>query len=487
MTGEGATDLSAVLGAWLPEQRWFPGKGRMVDRLTDSGVVLAPGDPVLELHHVRVTYDDGERAGYLVPVTIRREPVDWLAGALIGWIGGAAAISGAGQSGAPDGDAGSRWAYDALRDREQTAAWLTLLAEGAEVGPVVFHAETGVAIPSGIPGDIVTTEQSNTSLVYGNEAILKVFRRLEPGINPDVEIHHALAATGNPHIAPLLGSVQVRLAADGGAGDEKSNPQSGVPTATAAMVQTFLPGATAGWSLASTSVRDLYAEADLHAEEVGGDFASESYRLGAATASVHADLALVLPTEPAGPDWLPGLLQELHNRLEQATEIVGQLAHFVEVIRATYAELVSIRAPILLQRVHGDLHLGQVLRTVTGWTILDFEGEPSRSIAVRRQLDTPLRDVAGMLRSFDYAAQHLLLGEATDLQLSYRATEWATRNRAAYCAGYAEAGGVDPAEFGVLLAALEADKAVYETVYEARNRPNWLSIPLHSFNRLVKS
>ncbi|CAN5350000.1 phosphotransferase [soil metagenome] len=471
MIGGDTTDLSAILADWLPEQRWYPGKGRTIEQLTDGGVVLAAGDPVLEVHHVRISYADGERAGYLVPVTIRREPVDGLAGALIG------RVTSSGQEGSTE----ALWAYDALRDRDQTASWMTLLAEGAEVGPVLFRPEAGASIPSGVPGDIVSTEQSNTSLVYGDEAILKVFRRLEPGVNPDVEIHRALAATENSHIAPLLGSVEVRLAAE----DEGLGGEPRTATATAAMVQTFLPGATDGWSLASASVRDLYAEADLHAAEVGGDFASESHRLGAATASVHADLARVLPTEPASDQWLPNLIAELHNRLDKATEMVSQLEPYGEVIRTAYDELAATQAPVILQRVHGDLHLGQVLRTVTGWTILDFEGEPARSIAVRRELDTPLRDVAGMLRSFDYAAQHLLVGEVTDPQLSYRATEWATRNRGAYCAGYAEAGGLDPAEFGVLLTALEADKAIYETVYEARNRPHWLTIPLHSFDHLV--
>jgi len=471
MTGT-VTDLTAVLADWLPEQRWYPGKGRTIDRLSDTGVVLAAGAPVLELHHVRISYRDGEVAGYLVPVTIRHEPVDWLAGALIGKIAGGGAAE------------ESLWAYDALRDREQTASWLTLLAEGAQVGPVLFRPVAGAKLPAGVPGDIVTTEQSNTSLVYGDQAILKVFRRLEPGINPDVEIHSALADTGNPHIAPLLGSVEVRLAEQGdNAGAGLGGP--GQPrTATAAMVQAFLPGATDGWSLATSSVRDLYAEADLHAEEVGGDFASEAQRLGAATASVHADLSRVLPTESADPDWLSRLVEGLNHRLDRASEMVSQLVPHADAIRAIYADLTGVTAPIVLQRVHGDLHLGQVLRTVAGWTILDFEGEPARSIAVRRELDTPLRDVAGMLRSFDYAAQHLLVGEAPDPQLAYRATEWATRNRAAYCAGYVAAGGGDPAQFGALLAALETDKAIYETVYEARNRPHWLSIPLHSFDRL---
>ncbi|MDQ4040094.1 MAG: hypothetical protein M3313_17530 [Actinomycetota bacterium] len=474
MTGTTATDLSSILADWLPEQRWYPAKGRTIQRLSDSGVQLAAGELVLEVHHVRVWYSDGERAGYLVPVTIRREPVDGLAGALIGRV-----PAGASQ----DPASSSVWAYDALRDRDQTATWLTLLAEGAQVGPVVFRPEPGVVIPAGIPGDIVTTEQSNTSLVYGDQAILKVFRRLEAGTNPDVEIHHALAATDNPHIAPLLGSVEVGLSAD--AADPDNQRADGVTTATAAMVQTFLPGATDGWSLATTSVRDLYAEADLHAEEVGGDFAAESHRLGAATASVHADLARVLPTQPAGPEWLTGLIEELHNRLDKATEMVSELELHRAAIRDTYVQLHSVQEPVMLQRVHGDLHLGQVLRTVSGWTILDFEGEPARAIGVRRKLDTPLRDVAGMLRSFDYVARHLLVGEAADLQLSYRATEWAARNRDAYCAGYAEAGGIDPADFGALLAALEADKAIYETVYEARNRPHWLGIPLQSFDRLV--
>ncbi|MBA3369404.1 MAG: aminoglycoside phosphotransferase, partial [Geodermatophilaceae bacterium] len=249
------TDLSGVLADWLPEQRWYSGKGRTVDRLTDSGVVLAAGNPVLEVHHVRIWYSDGERAGYLVPVTIRHDPVEGLAGALIGRTNATRtdSTSNAASTASDSDQPEPLWVYDALRDREQTASWLSLLAEGAEVGPVMFRPEPGVQIPSGIPGDIVTTEQSNTSLVYGDEAILKVFRRLEPGINPDVEIHHALAGTDNPHIAALLGSVEVRLTADPDDGDP--DVPGPARTATAAMVQKFLPGATDGWSLASTSVR----------------------------------------------------------------------------------------------------------------------------------------------------------------------------------------------------------------------------------------
>jgi maltokinase len=452
------TRASDLLREWMPHQRWFGGKGRQWADVTEGGFFLERESPVLSVHRVQVTYADGHRETYLIPVSWREHPAEELSQAFIGAI---------------EFEGRELYGYDALRDREATQPWLTHLAAGSTVGALHFHPEEGAQIPTGRPGDVVSGEQSNTSLIYGDQAILKLFRRLEAGLNPDVEIHDALRRTDNPHIAPLLGYVEI----DG------SEP--GTEPATAAMLQTFVPNASDGWRLATASVRDLYAEGDLHADEVGGDFAGESERLGAASASVHLDMAKVLPTELADSGWLASVARGMTERLDAAVEVVPQLAEHADALRAIYAAVADSPEDVVRQRVHGDLHLGQVLRTTAGWIVLDFEGEPARPLADRRQLDSPLRDVAGMLRSFDYAARHMLVEQPGDAQRAYRAQEWAERNRTAFCTGYSGAGGLDPCGDSPLLRAFEADKAVYECVYEARNRPHWLMIPLTSLSRLT--
>jgi maltokinase len=443
----------------MPHQRWFGGKGREWADVEEESFFLDRSHPVLSVHRVTVRYADGASETYLLPLSWHDHPVDELSSALVGAV--------------PHGDR-EAYAYDAMRDRDATSVWLNHLAEGASVGPLRFVPADGAAIPAGLPGDIISTEQSNTSLVYGQEAILKLFRRLEPGLNPDVEVHAALRATANPHIAPLLGHAEI---------DHDRDPETA--PATVLMLQQFVPNASDGWRLATASVRDLYAEGDLHADEVGGDFAADSERLGTATASVHADMAAVLPTEPADADWYATVAGQMNERLDAATAVVPQLTEHADAIRALYAAVASSTEPVTRQRVHGDLHLGQVLRTATGWIVLDFEGEPARPLADRRVLDSPLRDVAGMLRSFDYAARHMLVEQPDNAQRAYRAQEWAERNRTAFCTGYSTASGLDPCGESPLLRAFEADKAVYECVYEARNRPHWLMIPLTSLSRLT--
>jgi maltokinase len=149
-----------------------------------------------------------------------------------------------------------------------------------------------------------------------------------------------------------------------------------------------------------------------------------------------------------------------------------------------YSSLAKLTEPVPAQRVHGDYHLGQVMRTQTEWVVLDFEGEPASPLAQRRARSSPLRDVAGMLRSFDYAARHQLITRPRSPELAAAASDWVRRNSEAFCSGYAEAGGLDPGRNAVVLRAMVLDKAVYEVIYEARNRPTWLEIPLESLAEL---
>ena len=183
---------------------------------------------------------------------------------------------------------------------------------------------------------------------------------------------------------------------------------------------------------------------------------------------------------------LATLADGMRARLDRTAGEVPELAPFVESLRRVFDDVTALRDPVPVQRVHGDFHLGQVMRTLQGWKLLDFEGEPARPLSERRALESPLKDVAGMLRSFDYAARVLLADHPGDAQRAYRAGEWAGRNRAAFLDGYTRAAeGHDPRDQPVLLRAFEIDKAVYEVLDEARNRPTWLLIPMTAIHRLA--
>jgi maltokinase len=369
----------------------------------------------------------------------------------------------------PAGD--GRIGYDALHDVDLTKPLLEGFARQSSIGGIGLFTIPGARFSTGLDSLVLTTEQTNTSLVYGDESILKVFRRLSPGPNPDLEVTTALAALGSPHVAEPLAWAEARL--------------EGAPTVLAIMSR-YLRLASDGWSLAATSVRDLYALAEsgishaVHAYDAGGDFAGESRRLGAATARVHADLATAFGTDELPTRAIGELTEQMFRKLDLTVSAVPELAKYADMIGQAYSELARIKGPLPVQRVHGDYHLGQVLRTQSGWVVLDFEGEPATPLAQRRARSSPLRDVAGMLRSFDYAARHQLIGNPDAETLSGKARDWARRNATAFCAGYAEAGGLDPAANEILLRALQLDKAVYEVLYEARHRPSWLPIPLES-------
>ena len=459
---------TADLEAFLAQQRWFAGKSRawQVTSAVDLGWLRREA-PAVRILLVTVAYDDGDTETYQLPLVHHAGPVENLMHAFLG--------EGVDESG------DRVYVFDALHDKEATELWWAGIAGSTAGDGWAFHRnETATELPEGGPSLVVGAEQSNTSLIFGDSAILKVFRKVSPGLNPDIEIHAALAAAGSTHIARPLGWLE------GSWPDSSGDLSSGSPaTASLAMAQDFLRDATEGWELAKASVRDLYGEADLHADEVGGDFAGEAARLGAATAEVHVALAAALGTAILERKELVALADGMRDRLDRAAAEVPELADYADRLRGAFEELAAFDGEVPVQRVHGDLHLGQVLRALDGWKILDFEGEPARPLEERRSPDSPTKDVAGMLRSFDYAARHLLLDYRADAQREYRATEWADRNRAAFCVGYADSSGRDPRTDAVLLRAFEIDKAVYEVVYEARNRPTWLAIPMSAIRRLA--
>jgi len=436
---------------WLPGQRWFAGKGAPIDRLAIvADTVLVDGDP--GLRHLIVAVSQANRTDrYQLLAGLRTAIPDRLEHAVIGPAGDA-------------GQPGQTWtAYDALHDPQLTRRLLQAMAGQETTGQLSFAAEPDAAIDTGLDSLVLTTEQSNTSMIFGEEAILKVFRRPHPGPNPDLEIPRALHRTGSPHVARPLGWMQTTL--------------DGVPTVLA-ILSAYLRAATDGWLLAATSVRDLYADDVTSAAEAGGDFAAEAQRLGEATAEVHRALAEAFGTAELPASAHRDLAEQMQDRLNAAVAAVPELARHAGVLAGAFTELAGVDEPLTVQRIHGDYHLGQVIRTQAGWVLLDFEGEPVVPLAQRSARAPALRDVAGMLRSLDYAARHQLPGHADQERAHAAARDWVSRNQAAFCAGYAQGGGTDPGKHAVLLRALTLDKAVYEVRYEASHRPSWLSIPL---------
>ena len=440
-----------TLATWLVKQRWFAGKGRTVhDLAVVADTEIIPGDP--GLRHLMVTVSHGATSDcYQLFIGYRARLPARLRHARIGTHNGLQI-------------------YDGLHDSALTRTLLDAIVDDRSVGMLRFCRVPGAEIQAGLDSLVLTGEQSNTSLVFGESAIFKVFRRVSPGPNPDLEVASALAQLGSSHIAEPFGWVETRI--DGA-------------STVLAILSRYLRAASDGWSLAATSVRDLYAsEEGTRAAEAGGDFAGEAERLGAATAQVHRDLADAFGRSELDSEAVRELAEQMYRRLDMAVATVPELGRFADKVGDAYSDLAKLIEPVPAQRVHGDYHLAQVMRTQTGWVVLDFEGEPASPLAQRRARSSPLRDVAGMLRSFDYAARHQLVTHPDAAGLAPRAADWVRRNGDAFCAGYAAAGGLDPAVNSVLLRAMLLDKAVYEVIYEARNRPTWVPIPLESIAEL---
>jgi len=420
---------------FLAGQRWY----------------AAVADPVIEVRRVDTLVDDwptllwllvevrpragGDAVWYQVPVGARpQRPADLPESALLGRL---------------DTPRGEAHLFDALADDELAIAYARRVAPD-------LH-------PHGVRR--MTGEQSNTSLVLDERYILKVFRQVRPGPNLDVEVTEALGKVG-------FGGVPVPLAV------WRRNQTD------LAVVRRYERSRGNGFELATSSLRELF-NLRRPPRDCKLDFADEAHRLGEDIAGLHVALADAFGASSAsGEVWASDMSAQLHRVAR------GRLD--TERIDAIYDRLRSATDLGAAIRIHGDLHLAQVLRLQRHWMTLDFEGEPARPLDERRHPSSPLRDVAGMTRSFQYAAAlGLRQLESPDRELRVLADAWTVRNVNSFLAGYAE---VDEAHRllpharssrDALLSVFELDKAVYEVAYELAHRPELADLPVRAVERLL--
>ncbi len=444
-------DRDTVLG-WLREQRWFASKSQTlcgVEVLEEAAI-----DDQLALAVAQVEFATGEHELYQLVL-------------------------------APDGNGGGP---DVLGEGSRAHALLAAIDEGREIDGL--HGQFGfrhVATADGRRPDWARpatdtdatqvrpmgAEQSNSSIVFREHIALKVFRKLEPGINPDLEMLRFLTAHNYPNIAPLYGWYEY---------------EGETLAATLGVAQQFVSGATDGWDLA---LREIPGAPELFLERLAS--------LGSATARLHSVLATdagdpaFSPQDPSS-EFLNLLKATLDDQLEK---VFGHLPDDNPSVAPIVGLEQEVRERVTLPsqgpiggksiRIHGDYHLGQTLHNQDGWTLLDFEGEPARPLSARRQKRSPLRDVASMLRSFSYATW------AVKLQLGLEAPDgFEDRARTAFLDAYFST--VEPAllptgqaQVSGLLSTFELEKALYELQYELNNRPDWVPIPVAGILRLVEA
>jgi maltokinase len=417
--------MSAGSAAWLLAQRWFRSKQRPIAAVTEHD--RAPlGDAALVVLEV-VYADGGAPDRYLVPTVDGREPRDG-EGA---WAGIATAIAGG-------------------------------AVLGGTLGRFVGRPRQTLDLPAEPTERRLGVEQTNTSAVIGDRLILKLYRLLEAGENPDVEIGAFLADAGFADTPALAGSLTYETDDDHGA---------------AAMLQEFVPSHGDAWAAMLGALPDVPRR--------GLELAA---RVGEVTTRMHAALAS-RPENPAFPSRAATVAETgawraaAESQLAQAVAAVSGEVHermvaVAPAVTARFADTFgSATGEARVIRIHGDYHLGQLLaRTDGGFSVIDFEGEPARPLSERRAPSSPLRDVAGMLRSLDYAAR-----SAERSTPGFDADGWLGQARRAFLAAY---GGIGHDDAG-LLEAFELEKACYEVRYEASNRPDWLWLPLAAVERLA--
>jgi maltokinase len=445
MTGLAPGDLADVvaqvqgrLGPFLARQRWCP---------------IAPED------HVEVVEADVVRGEWpaLVWLVVRAGGVSYQV--LVGLRPVAEALErlGLGERstiGVAAASGVELMAYDAVVDSDLGVLLVVLASAGAE--------HPSAARPLGL-------EQSNSSIVADERLLLKVYRRLEDGPNVEVVVTEALDRVGFNHLAAPLG-VWRRDGRD------------------LALLQEYLPGASDGWELALASVRDLYDRPSTP-EEAGADFGSEARRLGEVTARLHLALAEAFGSEPLAVSMV---LTEVQRELDRLAAIGEGVP---EAVRGRLRGLEERAAEGLGRaiRIHGDFHLGQVVRADLGWFVVDFEGEPLLHGGERAARSSPLKDVAGMLRSLQYATAAALpeeMAETEALRLMVLGEAWEQRNRESFLRGYLSTPSIeqllaDRETRNELIWAYELTKAAYEVVYEHGHRPAWEAIPRRALARLA--
>jgi maltokinase len=514
-----AIDLPPELDSWVGRQRWFAGKGHS-PVLRSIGQFSLPTTEVGVRIVCHLVIDTASRYStlYQLPVTERVAPLadargEYAAGAAAPDSSGAAPSALIARTTGSDGH--PRYLYDAPHDPAYAAALLDFILVGGTIRapePAAMAASgdtaPGTPAPAGmsvVASRVLRGEQSNTSIIVDlvdaagrpcRPMIFKVFRVVADGQNPDVSVQSALAALGSRFVPDPVGAVW---------GEWVSPLTAARLGGHLVFAQEFLPGVDDAWRVA------------LRAAAAGDDFTAPARALGVATAAVHRDLARAFPTHDSTPEVVDQLCSGMRERYRLAAREVPELARHRDAVGNVFARAQAVAWP-RLQRIHGDYHLGQVLDVPgRGWVLIDFEGEPLRPLAERTLPDIPLRDVAGMLRSFSYVGATIA---RSDPAAEPAAQAWRRRAREAFLQGYHDLAGpplagaplaasplAGPARAGAagagaaltgaaltsaalagqkaLLAAFELDKAIYESVYESRNRPSWLPIPLRAVQRLV--
>jgi maltokinase len=442
-----APDLTGSLdderiAAWLQEQRWFASKTQTL--VAVELIEQAPVTAQLVLALALARYATGTHELYQLPLS--------------------RADHNGGES-----------QLDALTDPENARALLAAIENGIELegarGQFSFRLVGDPSGGSNEPVRAMGVEQSNSSVVFGERLVLKVFRRLEAGINPDLEMLRFLTAAGYENIAPLHGWYEY---------------EGEALAATLGIAQRFIPGGSDGWALALDEI-----------PTAPDTFLTRLQELGTATAKLHNVLAAdagdpaFSPVEPSNES-VALLVATLDEEIERVfvrlpdDPRLDPIAGRSQELRERIAARPQIGSGGRHIRIHGDYHLGQTLLTERGWVLLDFEGEPARHLSERRQKRSPLRDVASMLRSFAYATS------AVSLQRGVQAPEgFEPRARETFLTAYFDT--VDPnllpggeAAVNNLLGIFELEKALYELQYELDNRPDWVPIPVAGIARLLE-